>query len=113
MKVFLDDERNWHQAGVTVDWIQTFTPEATIALLETGLVDEVSLDNDLGLAPYPDGKPREGYNVFKWIEYKVATDDTYQPPFIHLHTANLAEERKMRLGLESIARMLASRTKSA
>lgn len=110
IKVFLDDNRTPEQAGVTIDWVRTYTPEATIALLEVpGLVDEVSLDNDLALPDYAPGKPREGYVVFLWIENRVATDDSYFPPVIRVHSANTTEANKMRRGFAGIERLLQRR----
>jgi len=110
MKLFLDDERTPEAAGVTLDWVRTYTPEATIELLKVpGLVDEISLDNDLGLPPDADGRPREGYAVFLWIEEQVATCSTYMPPVIRIHTSNTTEGDKMRRGLQSIERMMEMR----
>ena len=43
MRVYLDDERK--PGG---DWVVTHTPAETIALLETGEVEELSLDHDVG-----------------------------------------------------------------
>lgn len=110
IRVYLDDERTPEQAGVSIDWVRTYTPETTIALLEVpGLVDEISLDNDLGLEDASNGVPREGYTVFKWIENKVATDDAYIPPVIHVHTSNTVQGNKMRAGVEAIYRLLQKR----
>ncbi|WP_349291695.1 cyclic-phosphate processing receiver domain-containing protein, partial [Achromobacter sp. Marseille-Q0513] len=43
MKVFLDDERLMPEG-----WHRVYWPEEAIGLLETGTVEEISLDHDLG-----------------------------------------------------------------
>ena len=43
MRVYLDDERN-----TPAGWVRVYWPDEAIALLEAGLVSEISLDHDLG-----------------------------------------------------------------
>lgn len=43
MRVFLDDER-----ATPEGWVRAYWPDEVIALLETGVVAELSLDHDLG-----------------------------------------------------------------
>lgn len=90
MKVFLDDERiapdGWHQ----VRW-----PDEAISLLQTGKVEEISLD-DLG-----DDDKGTGYDVVLWIEEQVITAG-FVPPRIVVHSANSSARRKMESGIGSI-----------
>jgi hypothetical protein len=67
MQVWLDDERNPDDPFVRSEfnskpnmiWVKT-VPEAK-KLLQTGNVDYISFDNDLGL-------PEEGKHLARWIE---------------------------------------------
>ena len=93
MKVFLDDER------ITPDgWVRTYTPQETIALLETCLVEELSLDHDLG----DDEGIGTGYDVVLWIEEQVFLNNFMAPPKISVHSANSSAKIKMLAGIESI-----------
>lgn len=58
MKVYLDDERQ-----TPFGWTRVFWPDEAIALLEAGVVSEISLDHDLG-----DDECGTGYDVILWIE---------------------------------------------
>lgn len=93
MKVFLDDCRPAPEGWMLVRW-----PEDVIALLETGDVDAVSLDHDLG-----DDK-RTGYDVLLWIEEAVATR-AFVPPEISIHSANAGARLRMALAIASIRRL--------
>jgi hypothetical protein len=62
MKVFLDDERSTPDG-----WCRVFWPSEAIGLLESGVVDEISLDHDLG-----DDSSGTGCDVILWIEEAVA-----------------------------------------
>lgn len=55
MKVFLDDERDAPDG-----WVKTRWPNEVIALLQAGLVEELSLDHDLG-----DDERGTGYDGLK------------------------------------------------
>lgn len=94
MKVYLDDER------VTPDgWVRIYWPNEAIPLLETGEVEIISLDHDLG-----DDDRGTGYDVVLWIEEAVALRG-FKPPLIVVHSANTSAALKMRAGIESIARI--------
>lgn len=101
MKVYLDDERRTPEG-----WVRTYWPEDTIALLSTGLVEQISLDHDLG-----DDIRGTGYDVVLWIEEEVALNG-FKPPIITVHSANTSARHKMLLGIESIER-LASQYRNA
>jgi hypothetical protein len=96
MRVFLDDERPTPDG-----WVRVFWPSEAIALLQTGMVDELSLDHDLG-----DDEIGTGYNVVLWIEEAVALRQ-FKPPRIYVHSANSSARERMLAGIRSIE-MLAS-----
>ena len=99
MKVYLDDIR------IAPDgWVRAWWPEEVIELLKTGQVDEISLDHDLGdHFGRPSGVLRErtGYDVLLWIEQEVALAG-FDPPIIHIHTANPVADVRMRAAVEAI-----------
>lgn len=94
MKIFLDDER------FTPDgWVRAYWPDEVIALLETGDVEAVSLDHDLG-----DDSRGTGYDVIRWIEEAVALRG-FVPPRILVHSANPAAAVRMQAGIAAIANL--------
>lgn len=93
MKVFLDDERPTPEGWVGVRW-----PEEAIELLQSGVVEELSLDHDLG-----DDAHGTGYDVVLWIEEAVVTSG-FRPPRIRVHSANASARCKMLAGIDSIER---------
>jgi len=95
MKVYLDDERTQ-----PVGWILTTTPKATINLLKTNKVTDLSLDHDLG----DDKKIGTGYDVLLWIEKQVYLKK-FKSPKIKIHTANNSARIKMELAVKSINRL--------
>ena len=94
MKVYLDDERS-----TPLGWQRVYWPDEAIALLETGQVEEISLDHDLG-----DDIRGTGYDVVLWIEEAVATRG-FQPPLIKVHSANASARQKMELGIQTIQKI--------
>ena len=94
MKVYLDDERD-----TPIGWRRAYWPDDAIALLETELVTEISLDHDSG-----DDSRGTGNDVILWIEEAVATRN-FVPPQIKIHSANPSARTKMKLGIESIQRL--------
>jgi hypothetical protein len=101
MRIFLDDERTPPPGWTLVRW-----PDEVIALLEKNVVEEISLDHDLG-----DDERGTGYDVVLWIERAVATEG-FVPPKIRVHSANSSARFKMEAGIEAIAR-LAARAENA
>lgn len=93
MKLFLDDVRVPHND----DWIVVRTAEECIEILSRGGVESLSLDHDLGTKA-------TGYDVLKWIERKVFTEDGYIRPFITIHTANPPARDRMISSLKRIIR---------
>ncbi len=99
MRVYLDDER------VTPDgWIRVYWPEEAIALLESGQVEEISLDHDLG-----DDEHGTGYDVVLWIEEAVALRG-FKPPRMFVHSANSSAEEKMLSGIQAIQALFLDRS---
>ena len=94
MRVFLDDERSTPDG-----WVRVYWPEEAIALLKLGLVDEISLDHDLG-----DDSRGSGYDVILWIEEAVALN-SFEPPKILVHSANASAREKMVAGIAAIERL--------
>lgn len=77
MKVYLDDERKTPEGFVRVCW-----PDEAIKLLETGDVELISLDHDLG-----DDDRGTGYDVLLWIEEQVYLNG-FKVPEIIIHSSN-------------------------
>lgn len=98
MRVFLDDER------ATPDgWVRVYWPDEAIALLETGQVDELSLDHDLG-----DDERGTGYDVVLWVEEAVALRG-FLPPRMSVHSANSSARQKMQAGIDAIQALARAR----
>ena len=95
MRVYLDDQRK--PGG---DWVVTQTVAETIRLLETGMVDELSLDHDLG----EDDTVGTGYDVLLWLEEQVVTNGFKPPADIRVHSANYAARPRMELAIAQIKR---------
>ena len=99
MRVYLDDER------ITPDrWIRVYWPEEAIALLESGQVEEISLDHDLG-----DDEHGTGYDVVLWIEEAVALRG-FKPPRMSVHSANSSAKEKMLSGIQAIQALFRGRS---
>lgn len=94
IKVYLDDERDTPEG-----WVRVYWPDEAIRLLETGEVDAISLDHDLG-----DDDRGTGYDVVLWIEEAVALRG-FKPPRMVVHSANSSAALKMRSGIETIERL--------
>jgi len=102
MKLWLDDRRESPPG-----WAWVKTPTATIALLQTDVVEELSLDHDLGLWD-EDGREQTGYDVLIWIEEQVVLHG-FRPPSLTVHSANSAARIRMEHALKSIMRHAAER----
>lgn len=79
--------------------MRVYWPDEAIALLESGAVEELSLDHDLG-----DDERGTGYDVVLWIEKAVALRG-FKPPRVFVHSANSSARDKMIAGIQSIERM--------
>ncbi len=89
MKLYLDDERM-----CPTGWCQVKTVEAALDFLKTDLVDEISLDHDLGTE-------KTGYHVLLWIEERQNNLGII-PEKIYIHTANSSARIKMELTVKRI-----------
>ena len=98
MRVFLDDERTTPDG-----WVRVYWPDEAIALLETGQVDELSLDHDLG-----DDERGTGYDVVLWVEEAVALRG-FPPPKMSVHSANSSARQKMQAGIDAIQALARAR----
>lgn len=97
MKIWLDDVRKPPKGWVWCKW-----PQEVIQTLQSnpGLIEEVSLDHDLG-----DDSHGTGYDVITWIENRIFDDESFIPPKkIKIHSANTAARKRMKAGLESCAK---------
>ena len=100
IKLYLDDER------VQPDgWTRVKTAKRAIEYLETGMVNQISLDHDLG-----NDDAGTGYDVICWIEKQVALTN-FNPPTISIHSANSSAVQKMKLAHQSISRLLLKKSK--
>jgi hypothetical protein len=95
MKVYLDDVRETPEG-----WVRTYTVDETIELLKTGEVKEISLDHDLGKDANGISLA-DGYEVLVWIEKEVEAK-RFQPPIMHIHSANCAAWPRMKLAISKI-----------
>lgn len=91
MKVFLDDRRDTPEG-----WERVYWPDEAIALLQTGKVEEISLDHDLG-----DDERGDGYDVVLWVEEQVVCNG-FKPPVMRVHSDNGPGAQRMRQGIRSI-----------
>lgn len=94
MKVYLDDLRPAPEG-----WKRVYWPDEAIALLETGDVEELSLDHDLG-----NDVRGTGYDVLVWIEEAVALRG-FKPPNLRVHSANPAAAVRMQESIAAILRL--------
>ena len=98
MKAWLDDVRE-----APAGWVWVRTPAEAIALLETGEVDALSLDHDLGL--FEGEREVTGYDVVTWIERAVATEGFVPPTTMRVHSANASAALRMERGIQAIRRL--------
>lgn len=94
MKLFVDDVRE----PPASEWIVARTYQEAIDFLQTGFVKILSLDHDLGTR-------ETGYDIAKWIETRVATED-FVPPEIQIHSANPVGRQNIELAVANIKRMI-------
>lgn len=95
MKLWLDDVRpppfGW-------EWVKTAAQ--AIYWLQKGVVEEASLDHDLGSAD-----AQTGYEVACWIEAAVVHDQDFVLPKVTIHSANPVGRGRMECAL-SFARKI-------
>ena len=96
MKVWLDDLR----PAPNETWTAVTIPSAAITLLESGEVELISFDHDLG---YEGEKELSGYEVLLWIEEAVVLRG-FKPPEMRVHSANPPGHERLLRGSEAIKR---------
>lgn len=93
MKVYLDDIRIEPEG-----WVRAYTAKEAIAFLDTGDVEEISLDHDLGPA-----LAGTGYDVANYIEYLSRTGEGKKvPKIVKVHTANPVAATRMLSCLQQV-----------
>lgn len=112
MKVYLDDVRDCPQG-----WVLARSADQAIELLETGKVEEISLDHDLGMKPKTldsgvveaseDTLAMSGYDVATWIEEQVIYRG-FKAPRMKCHSANPIGVRRIQQVIESIQKITQS-----
>lgn len=98
LRVYLDDER-----ATPAGWTRVYWPDEAIALLQQGVVSEISLDHDLG-----DDARGTGYDVIAWIEEAVVVHG-FRPPLVRVHSANPAARERMLAAIATVQRLAAER----
>lgn len=92
-------------------WIWIHDANDAVRLLElhakTGTSGNTvwSFDHDLG-----DEEKFTGYDVARWIEERVHTDPSYDPPRMLIHTANPVGRENIRRCAESVKRAVLARS---
>lgn len=95
MNIWLDDERNPVDYG-KADWTWIKTAEEAIRLLNIGIVENISLDHDLGTE-------LTGYDVAAHIEKEAFNKNIPQLNWF-IHTANPVGRKRMVASLEAANR---------
>ena len=94
MKLYLDDVRPTPEGYVRCYW-----PSEVLQHLLSGLVEEVSLDHDIGdadAAKAENRKERTGMDVLTWIQKQVVQKLAgFTPPVMKVHSNNAAAIRDM------------------
>jgi hypothetical protein len=109
MRVWLDDERNPSDPkiiegfGSAPDMVWVYTVEEAIALLETGEVTWISLDNDLGYGL------TEGYKVALWLEERAYMGEI-KPLIVKAHTQNPVRRNEMRIAIRNMNKYWSSQS---
>lgn len=95
LKIYLDDQRKAPEG-----WIRLTSARKAIQYLKKYIIDEISLDHDLGPRKYG-----TGYDVLLYLEQLVEENEPIpfdMLPKIHIHTSNPVARKRMEQALESI-----------
>lgn len=92
MKIFLDDIRNTPDG-----WVRCYWPDEVLSLIDTYLVEEISLDHDLG-----DDHHGTGYDVLLRMEEMSRLGQLKYLPKITIHSANPVGKQKMLIAIGKI-----------
>ena len=93
MNLWVDDIRRppGHRSE-SFTWVKSYGE--AIGYLETGLVETISLDHDLGLC-------KTGYDVVCWIERAVVNGDI-ECPLISCHSMNPVGRQKIQIVIDRL-----------
>jgi len=94
IKLYVDDER-----PAPNGWVNVKSAEMAIKLLREGLVEELSLDHDLG-------RKKTGYDIILWMEKELMTGAFELPSVIKIHTANPVGRQKMIAAINSMLKKM-------
>ena len=92
MKIYLDDIRNTPDG-----WVRCYWPNEVLSLMDTYLVEEISLDHDLG-----DDSRGTGYDVLLRMEEMSRFGQLKYLPKITIHSANPVGKQKMLIAINKI-----------
>jgi hypothetical protein len=106
MKIWLDDVRI-----PPFGWAGFVTPEECIDFIllcyeNKEVIEEISLDHDLGLINGKTLEERTGYDVLLWLERNTDLVARYGPNKISIHSANPVAQRRMKMAVDSIYRLV-------
>ena len=93
MKLFVDDVRNSPDAS----WEIARTYKEAVEMLESGKVNVLSLDHDLG-------EDLTGYDIINWLERKIYHEEMEAPNKILVHSANPVGVNNIKRAINSIER---------
>jgi len=95
INIYMDDIRDVpdDMTGSTV-WVPIRKAEDVIYLLKKGVVDDMSLDHDMGRDTY--GELMNGYELLCWME----RNNVWPAGNIRVHSANPVGAAKMRAVIE-------------
>jgi hypothetical protein len=88
MNIFMDDVRS---GPTEKSWVVVRGVENVKILLEAGLVDDMSLDHDMGY------KQQTGYDLVKWM----AENDCWPKGDIVIHSANIVGAENMKCMIDN------------
>jgi hypothetical protein len=94
INLWVDDVRDPALYSPSREWLWVKTAPAAIAALETGTVERVSLDHDLGLLP----EEGCGYDVAVWIEEAAYMGKIPALDWL-IHSANPVGRKRMEAAL--------------
>lgn len=100
MKIFLDDDPV-RDSWVDDTWTIVRTASEAWELLQTNVVEEISLDHDLG-----NDNDGTGYTIIRFLERWAFDGRWFQiPEKITIHSANPVGRKNMQAAIDSIERM--------
>lgn len=103
MKLIIDDVRSARMVVGTTDapnWKVVQGSDEALELLESGVVEEVSFDNDLGIGQM------EGKKLFAKMVDLIVGGKIPRPSYIGIHTDNIIARREMQMLLRDLDRQL-------